>query len=178
MNPSTDLASILRALSGQAPTQNIQPEPPIQAPYTQYNYDQGNVVHNHNSFRGYQDSHYQIPYSQPPNIETVVPQSLTPQPEPGKIPSEPVTSLEVKPEVDPRTIITWAPALRYVTRLLNRSEDTANRIRKMIKSQHDHEKQWAEGRVAIVKQRNKREQGRNAINDVLLVQPLSLEEMR
>lgn len=83
----------------------------------------------------------------------------------------PRTSQPPKAEIDPRTITTWAPALRYVTKLLTKNEDITERIRKLIKSQHDHEKQWAKGREMVVEERRKRDEGRNAVNDILCDSP-------
>jgi len=72
-----------------------------------------------------------------------------------------------KPTVDPRTITTYPAALRHITQTIARSEASMARIRKLIASQHQHERQWWEGRVQLVKQQAEREEGRKTVEDVL-----------
>ena len=152
-----DLASILRTLSGQTP-QNLQP-----AVGTYYNT-------NHASLGGFPGTSYtpeqpQVPLALPYNsFHHHLPPIESPKPEP-KVDPEPKQT--PKPSVDPKTITSWAPALRYVTKLVAQDEGFTERVRKLIKSQHDHERQWFKGREELLEGRRKREQGRNAINDVL-----------
>ena len=160
-----DLASILRTLS-QAQNQTSGPSVPVLGA-SNFEYGQPTPDLAYGSRGGYtqniapyQDSsaHRQpaLPHtSNPTRYHAAAPKN----PQPAKI------------EIDPSTITTWAPALRYVTKLLGNNEDITERIRKLIKSQHDHEKQWAKGRELVVEERRKRDEGRNAINDVLCGSP-------
>ncbi|MCJ1438595.1 hypothetical protein MMC27_007985 [Xylographa pallens] len=69
--------------------------------------------------------------------------------------------------VDPRTIITYPAALRHITKVVARNEVTMSRLRKLIASQHQHERQWWDGRETLVKQQGEREEGRKKVEDVL-----------
>lgn len=72
-----------------------------------------------------------------------------------------------KPTVDPRTITTYPAALRHITQTVAQNEASMARIRKLIASQHQHERQWWEGRVQLIKQQAEREEGRKTVEDVL-----------
>jgi len=72
-----------------------------------------------------------------------------------------------KPTVDPRTITTYPAALRYITKFIAQNEAIIGRIRKLVASQHQHERQWWDGRVQLVKQQAEREEGRKRVDDVL-----------
>ncbi|MCJ1392176.1 hypothetical protein MMC18_005043 [Xylographa bjoerkii] len=69
--------------------------------------------------------------------------------------------------VDPRSITTYPAALRHITKIVARNEATMSRVRKLIVSQHQHERQWWDGREALVKQQGEREEGRKKVEDVL-----------
>ncbi|MCJ1398918.1 hypothetical protein MMC11_002119 [Xylographa trunciseda] len=69
--------------------------------------------------------------------------------------------------VDPRSITTYPAALRHITKIVARNEATMSRLRKLIASQHQHERQWWDGREALVKQQSEREEGRKKVEDVL-----------
>ncbi|MCJ1285599.1 hypothetical protein MMC26_004940 [Xylographa opegraphella] len=69
--------------------------------------------------------------------------------------------------VDPRTIITYPAALRHITKIVARNEATISRLRKLISSQHQHERQWWDGRQALIKQQEEREEGRKKVEEVL-----------
>ena len=69
--------------------------------------------------------------------------------------------------VDPRSIITYPAALRHITKVVARNEATMARLRKLIASQHQHERQWWDGRQALVKQQGERGEGRKKVEDVL-----------
>lgn len=43
------------------------------------------------------------------------------------------------------------------------------RIRRLIRTQHGHERQWWEGRASLVTKQAGREEGRRKLNSVLLV---------
>ncbi|KAJ5782780.1 hypothetical protein N7457_004554 [Penicillium paradoxum] len=110
--------------------------------------------------------------SNPHSVRTTVPQNTTPvqstrsedpRPQrPSTRPSGPST-----PGVDPSTITTWPGALRYVMRTVGQNEETQARIRGMIRSQHSHEKQWFQGREALLKQQQSRPQKQRELDAVL-----------
>lgn len=89
------------------------------------------------------------------------PEVLRP-PQPRPRPSAPPI-----PSVDPSTITTWPGALRYVMRTVGQNEETQSRIRGMIRSQHRHEKQWFQGRGALLKQQQSRPQKQRELDAVL-----------
>lgn len=45
------------------------------------------------------------------------------------------------------------------------------RIRQLIRTQQQHERQWWEGREALVRKQQQRGEGRKALDDVLYVRP-------
>lgn len=75
------------------------------------------------------------------------------------------------------TITTWPPALRYVTKFIATNEAAMHRIRHLIQTQHEHERQWWDGRVSLVTQQADREEGRRKLNSVLLVSPFQSVQM-
>ena len=96
-------------------------------------------------------------------IQTVPLKPLEPPartPEPKKAPLS-------TPRIDPTTITTWPAALRYVSKLITRDEAIGARIRKLINVQHQHERQWWEGRNALIKMQNVREEGRRKVDEIL-----------
>ena len=157
-----DLASILRTLSGQ-PSQNLQPAAGASPVNTHYNTGQG-------SQGGFIGTSYIL---EQPQVAVTPPYNYSYQHLPPTEPSkpEPKVTLEPKqtskPSVDPKTITSWPSGLRYITKLVAQDDEFAERVKKLIKSQHSHERQWAKGREELLEGRQKREQGRNAINDVL-----------
>ncbi|MCJ1477178.1 hypothetical protein MMC13_005849 [Lambiella insularis] len=71
------------------------------------------------------------------------------------------------PLTDPRAITSFGTALRHITHVISRNEATMSRIRKLIQSQHLHERQWWEAREALVKKQAGREEGRRKVDEVL-----------
>ena len=69
--------------------------------------------------------------------------------------------------IDPRSITTYPAALRHITKIVARNEATMCRLKKLISSQHQHERQWWDGREALIKQQGEREEGRKKVEDVL-----------
>ncbi|KAE8349250.1 hypothetical protein BDV28DRAFT_141628 [Aspergillus coremiiformis] len=81
-----------------------------------------------------------------------------PQPQPPKPnPERPNTS----------TITAWPPALKSVMRTVSQNEDLQRKIRWLIQRQHDHEKQWWEGREALVKKQKARGEKKKELDAVL-----------
>ncbi|OJJ36828.1 hypothetical protein ASPWEDRAFT_38477 [Aspergillus wentii DTO 134E9] len=69
--------------------------------------------------------------------------------------------------IDPSTITAWPAALRYVMRTVSQSEEIQRRIRRLIQSQHDHEKQWWQGREALLKKQSARVEKKKELDEVL-----------
>ncbi|EPS25939.1 hypothetical protein PDE_00875 [Penicillium oxalicum 114-2] len=70
--------------------------------------------------------------------------------------------------VDPSTIMTWSAALRYVMTTVGQDEETQLRIRGLITSQHKHEKQWWQGRKALLERQRARDDKKKELDAVLL----------
>ncbi|KAI4121243.1 MAG: hypothetical protein LQ347_006919, partial [Umbilicaria vellea] len=96
-------------------------------------------------------------------------------PPPAETPQAPVTSPGFQaPEnpihhprpIDPVTLTTWPSALRCVTRTIARNEAAMARIRQLIRTQQQHERQWWEGREALVRKQRQRGEGRKALDNV------------
>lgn len=51
--------------------------------------------------------------------------------------------------VDPSTITEWPAALKYVMKTVSQSEELQTKIKKLIRTQHEHERQWWAGREAL-----------------------------
>ncbi|OOQ90849.1 hypothetical protein PEBR_02870 [Penicillium brasilianum] len=69
--------------------------------------------------------------------------------------------------VDPSTITTWPAALRYVMRTVGQNEETQLRIRGLIRSQHNHERQWWKGREALLERQQARGDKKKELDAVL-----------
>ena len=78
------------------------------------------------------------------------------------------------PVVDSKTIITWPPALRYITNTIARNQDVMTRIKRIIKSQHDHEKEWWSNREALIQMQKKRVVDSKKVDEILYVHILVL----
>lgn len=68
---------------------------------------------------------------------------------------------------DTSSITTWPAALRHVMRAVSQSEDLQRRIRWLIQRQHDHEKQWWQGREALLKKQRARVDKKKELDKVL-----------
>lgn len=71
------------------------------------------------------------------------------------------------PAYQPATIITWAPALRHVTGQTASNSEFVQRVRHLITTQHNHERQWWDGREGLKKRLAGREEGRKKLDSVL-----------
>ena len=65
--------------------------------------------------------------------------------------------------------MTWPAALRYVMRTVSQNEEVQRKIRRLIQSQHDHEKQWWQGRETLVKKQEARVEKKKELDVVLYV---------
>lgn len=71
------------------------------------------------------------------------------------------------PSADPSTIADWRAAQKYVTFTLAQNEAVTARIRKLIKRQHEHERQWWDGREALVSKLSGRVEGKKTVDNLL-----------
>ncbi|KAL9112981.1 MAG: hypothetical protein Q9227_002846 [Pyrenula ochraceoflavens] len=82
-------------------------------------------------------------------------------------PTIPVSKPPTRPSEDASKITEWRAAQRYVTFSLATNEAATTRIRKIIKSQHEHERQWWAGREALVRKQGNRAEGSKQVADIL-----------
>ncbi|KAF3398311.1 hypothetical protein F1880_005699 [Penicillium rolfsii] len=92
-------------------------------------------------------------------------QAYTPRASNSSTPRRLVTS--TTSAVDPSTITTWPAALRYVMRTVGQNEETQLRIRGLIRSQHNHERQWWKGREALLERQQARGEKKKELDAVL-----------
>ena len=79
----------------------------------------------------------------------------------------PVPHTPVAPSADHRMITNYPAALRHVTNIVSRNEASMARLRKLIASQHQHERQWWDARETLIKKQGEREAGRKKVDEVL-----------
>ncbi|KAL8861570.1 MAG: hypothetical protein Q9178_002094 [Gyalolechia marmorata] len=131
------------------PTRTPQPDPHPHIPHPPNGYDDPRPQPLQSSYAAPQ-SHTT---SRPPSLS--VPSKISPQP------PQPST-------VDKASTITSYPhALRHTTSLLSTSTTLTARIRHLIRTAHDHERQWWTSRQSLVTQLSSREASRNKLNSVL-----------
>jgi hypothetical protein len=82
----------------------------------------------------------------------------------AKAPLRPIAPSSV---LDSSSITTWPAALRHVMRAVSQNEDAQRRIRRLIQSQHDHERQWWQGREALLKKQKARVEKKKELDAVL-----------
>lgn len=173
--PSANLASILATLAAYTPAPTPIPAPTVTAavhtPPTleEGEYDPSTLDTSIFSTQIVQVGQQSKPFQRPPPSSIILNeqhQQLRQQKQksPLAVPSS-------------STIITWPPALRHVTKFIATNEAAMHRIRHLIQTQHEHERQWWEGRVTLVKQQAGREEGRRKLNSVLLVSPYYFVQM-
>jgi hypothetical protein len=69
--------------------------------------------------------------------------------------------------IDPATIVEWSAGLRCVMKTVAVHENVLNDIRKMIKTQHEHEEQWFNGREELIKKQRSRAEGQKKLDEVM-----------
>ncbi|KAF2458059.1 hypothetical protein BDY21DRAFT_264856, partial [Lineolata rhizophorae] len=72
-----------------------------------------------------------------------------------------------KPKIDPTTITDWSQGLRYVNKLTAANQHLSHVLPKMIAEQHRNEREWWEGREALIQKQRARQEGSKKIDDVL-----------
>ncbi|WEW59056.1 hypothetical protein PRK78_004524 [Emydomyces testavorans] len=68
---------------------------------------------------------------------------------------------------DPSTITAWPAALKFVMRTVAQNEVLQSKIRRLIRSQHDHEKKWWEAREALLSKQRSRAEKKQKLDEVL-----------
>jgi hypothetical protein len=68
---------------------------------------------------------------------------------------------------DPSTITTWSAALKHVMRAVSQNEALQARLRRLIRSQHEHERQWWKGREALIAKQKARVEKKRQLDEVL-----------
>lgn len=106
------------------------------------------------------------PYEPPETIHTSSRTAAPPQDPIPKGNTHPSTK-EASDTVDSSTITTWPAALRYVMRTVSQNEDMQRKIRRLIQTQHDHERQWWKGRETLVKKHRARVEKKKELDAVL-----------
>ncbi|KAL9596587.1 MAG: hypothetical protein Q9219_005714 [cf. Caloplaca sp. 3 TL-2023] len=143
-----DLASVLQTLAAYAPPLQPQPQPHHQPqPADLEELEEGE----------YDPSDFQpilpSPSSQrPPSHPLSTPRSSTPIP---------------PPKPPPPNITSWPPALRHTTHLLTTTPSLIRRLRHIICTAHQHERQWWSGREALVARLASRKENQRKLDSVL-----------
>ena len=70
---------------------------------------------------------------------------------------------------DPSTITTWPPALKHIMRTVSVNDDLQARIRRLIRTQYEHEKQWWQRREALLAKQKTRLEKKRQLEEVLYV---------
>lgn len=87
---------------------------------------------------------------------------------PRRTPVEPAAnSGSGKKPIDPSAITAWPAGLKYVVQTVLQNEALQHRIRRLIQSQHDHERQWWQGREALLKKQEARVEKKKELDRVL-----------
>ncbi|GAD93734.1 conserved hypothetical protein [Paecilomyces variotii No. 5] len=97
------------------------------------------------------------------------------QPQQAQRPSPPTIAIAAKDPVqrpgtntpDAFTIVTWPAALKHVMRTVSQNEALQSKIRRLIRSQHEHEKQWWSGREALLEKQKARGEKKKKLDEVL-----------
>jgi len=96
-------------------------------------------------------------YSPPPAIT----------PDPRQTYPPPSVHVSREAAVDPSKIEEWNAALRYIMKEVCKNEAIMAGIKKMINSQHEHEKAWFRAREEIVNKHKVRKESGKKVEDVL-----------
>ncbi|BCR95213.1 uncharacterized protein AKAW2_20153S [Aspergillus luchuensis] len=164
---AADLSSVLRTLSAlsnqqqpQAQSQ-LQLQPQSHPPYS-HNPDPTTQTAPTEDNDPYEptESLPQLPIPPKPTSSRPQHPQTQPHPQPRPAPAGPITE-------DTSTITTWPTALRYVMRTVAQNEEIQRRLRWLIQRQHDHEKQWWQGREALLKKQSARTEKKKELDAVL-----------
>lgn len=160
-----DLASVLATLAAYAPpqpavtqlsTSHSQPPPP------EPDLEEGE----------YDPSDFKPIISQPSPYSNSAPESLTATapPNPQASVSQPRTAQPISSPLESASkIVSWPAALRHVMKNLVPNPAVSHQIQHLIRTQHQHERQWWSGRESLLQKQKGREEGRKKLDDVLCV---------
>ena len=171
---SADLTSVLRTLSALSNQQHHhqplqQPSPPAPAPLQKttttqsHKLEQGAPAAPAAPSPAEEDDPYE-PSESLPHIPVAPTPALAPTAPstPSQTRSHPNAATE-----DTSTITTWPTALRYVMRTVAQNESIQQRIRWLMQRQYDHEKQWWQGREALLRKQASRIEKKKELDAVL-----------
>ena len=96
-------------------------------------------------------------------------QSIDPRsrPRPHALQGDVVQQAPRSAQIDPSSITAWPQALKYVMSSLSQSAAASSRLKTLIHSQHQHEKQWWAGRQSLISRLEGRDEGQKKANDLL-----------
>ncbi|GES63034.1 hypothetical protein ATEIFO6365_0002072400 [Aspergillus terreus] len=123
----------------------------------------------HQQSQSQPQSQYQPSPTEPPKDTNINDDSLTPpssQSLPRPRPTPPQSQSHSQPQ-DTSSITTWPAALQHVMRAMSQNEDLQRRIRRLIQRQHDHERQWWQGREALCAKQRARGEKKKELDAVL-----------
>ncbi|RAL15654.1 uncharacterized protein BO97DRAFT_385062 [Aspergillus homomorphus CBS 101889] len=162
---SADLTSVLRTLSAFSNQQ--LPAPSLSDDITTTTNSQVHSPNDPQDSDSYEPSDIlpsmPLTRQQPPQQQ---PKSLNPQ-TPTYAPLPRSQTPQNGTTGDSTSITTWNTALRHVMRTVAQNENLQGRIRWLIRRQHDHEKQWWQGREALVEKQQARVDKKKELDAVL-----------
>jgi Protein of unknown function (DUF2458) len=87
-------------------------------------------------------------------------------------PSPPPTVQDPKrrsttPRPDSSIITEWSPAVKYVMNTLSQNPEASAKMKRLIKNQHDNERQWWAGREALIAKHRDRVENKKKADDLL-----------
>jgi Protein of unknown function (DUF2458) len=71
------------------------------------------------------------------------------------------------PQPDSANITEWSPAVKYVMNTLSKNPETTSKIKRLVKNQHDNERQWWAGRDALLAKHKGRVESKKKADDLL-----------
>ncbi|RJE18923.1 hypothetical protein PHISCL_08741 [Aspergillus sclerotialis] len=153
---SSDLTSVLKTLSSLA---NPSPQGPSNMP--------NHIIHHQT--KSTDNDLYEPPESMHQGSSYLNTGPLAAGPPQPSIPNGnmPPATKQTSDIVDSSTITTWPAALRYVMRTVSQNEELQRKIRRLIQSQHNHEKQWWQGRETLVEKQRARVEKKKELDVVL-----------
>jgi len=157
--PHPDLASILQTLSAYAPAPpDLQPQPTAPQPIPPDNDE-------------LEEGEYD-PSDYDPTLPFLTNSAGAEAQYPAVPPQQPTIQPRATPPAKPRTpspasITSYPAALRHITAHILPDPQKSHRIRRLIQTQHEHERQWWSARRDLLRRISSREEGRKKIDDVL-----------
>ena len=177
-----DLATILQNLSAYTTPASQPPSVPL-ATNQQNPYEASPYIPEDGEIDEYEPLEHSNPQSSPltasvnasgsAHQQVLAPQALNPQkvqtahqPSSALLPHNSSISSTSSQSSQP-PIITWPAALRHITTLSARNPSFIPRIKQLILSQHDHERQWWRGREQLLLKIQGREASRRKLQEAL-----------